>query len=312
MSYKVRAFKVFIASPSDVLQEREIVRSVISRWNSINSEREKIVLIPIGWESNAAPEMGKPAQDYINMDILDDCDIVIGIFWTKVGTPTRKFTSGSIEEVLRPSPNRRLTMIYFSNKPVPPSDLDPEQNAALQKFKAEVQKKSFYSTFSNESDLSEKLYQHIQVKINEGKLRPKWDSDIVSGIKNDKDLAQAIEKHFPLVAENVLKNIIYEEHSEEVWSAITNKLIKSPSHMCDSLLFLAKAGACNNPVFRNGCVQLASKSQPDFCTFINDLYSINRYEFEQLFRSDLLTDNDFRNYLNKIVKRDQEAMNKDD
>ena len=48
MSYKVRAFKVFIASPSDVLQEREIVRSVISRWNSINSEREKIVLIPIG------------------------------------------------------------------------------------------------------------------------------------------------------------------------------------------------------------------------------------------------------------------------
>lgn len=71
MSYKARVFRVFIASPSDVLLEREITRNVLEQWNSINSEREKIVLVPIGWETNAAPEMGRPAQDYINMDILD-------------------------------------------------------------------------------------------------------------------------------------------------------------------------------------------------------------------------------------------------
>lgn len=78
MSYKARVFRVFIASPSDVLLEREITRNVLEQWNSINSEREKIVLVPIGWETNAAPEMGRPAQDYINMDILDTCDVVIG------------------------------------------------------------------------------------------------------------------------------------------------------------------------------------------------------------------------------------------
>ena len=89
MSYKARVFRVFIASPSDVLLEREITRNVLEQWNSINSEREKIVLVPIGWETNAAPEMGRPAQDYINMDILDTCDVVIGIFWTRAGTPTR-------------------------------------------------------------------------------------------------------------------------------------------------------------------------------------------------------------------------------
>ena len=57
MSYKARVFRVFIASPSDVLLEREITRNVLEQWNSINSEREKIVLVPIGWETNAAPEM---------------------------------------------------------------------------------------------------------------------------------------------------------------------------------------------------------------------------------------------------------------
>ena len=101
MSYKARVFRVFIASPSDVLLEREITRNVLEQWNSINSEREKIVLVPIGWETNAAPEMGRPAQDYINMDILDTCDVVIGIFWTRAGTPTRNAASGSIEEILK-------------------------------------------------------------------------------------------------------------------------------------------------------------------------------------------------------------------
>lgn len=138
MSYKARVFRVFIASPSDVLLEREITRNVLEQWNSINSEREKIVLVPIGWETNAAPEMGRPAQDYINMDILDTCDVVIGIFWTRAGTPTRNAASGSIEEILRESPKRRITMLYFSNKPIPPSRVDTNQTLELIKFKNKV------------------------------------------------------------------------------------------------------------------------------------------------------------------------------
>ena len=67
--------------------------------------------------------------------------------------------------------------------------------------------------------------------------------------------------------------------------------------MCDALIFLAQIGACNNLVFRNGCVELAQKSQPDFCTFLDDLKSINRYEFEKLYNSELLQDDEFKKYL---------------
>lgn len=311
MSYKARAFKVFIASPSDVLPEREVIRSTLERWNSINSEREKIVLIPIGWETNAAPEMGRPAQDYINMDILDSCDVVIGVFWTRVGTSTKNSASGSIEEVLRPSPNRRLTMLYFSNEPIPPNDLDTAQAQALQKFKKKIAKMSYYNEFSDERDLSDKLYRHIQVKVNEGKFRPKRDSDIIAAIDNDEALANKISQYYPQVAQNVLEQIIYQDHSDAVWNAITEKLLKSPSRMSNSLIFLAKVGACNNPVFRNGCIRLSAESQPDFCTFLDELFSINRYEFEQLFRSDLLTDDKFRSYLNEVINRDKNAERED-
>jgi hypothetical protein len=207
MSYKARVFRVFIASPSDVLLEREITRNVLEQWNSINSEREKIVLVPIGWETNAAPEMGRPAQDYINMDILDTCDVVIGIFWTRAGTPTRNAASGSIEEILRESPKRRITMLYFSNKPIPPSRVDTDQTLELIKFKNKVKKLSYYDVFEDEKDLESKLYRHIQVKVNEGKFRPMWDSDIIAASENDEELANQINNHFPLVAENVLKRL---------------------------------------------------------------------------------------------------------
>lgn len=306
MSYNVRAFKVFIASPGDVSREREIVRSVIERWNSVNSESTKIILVPIGWETNAAPEMGRTAQDYINMDILDSCDVVIGIFWTRVGTPTRNHVGGSIEEVLRPSENRRLTMLYFSNKLIQPDCINTKQYKQLIDFKEKVKKCSLYSEFSDERDLSEKLYQHIQVKINEGKFRVKWDSDIIAAIGDDNLMAQEIRNHFPLVAENVLKSIIYQQHSDEVWDAIVERLSVSPPRLSESLLFIARMGACRNIVFAKGCPKLAETNQAEFCVFLNNLYSINRYEFGRLFDSGLLTDVNYMNFLNGVIQSEKE------
>lgn len=46
MSYNAKVYKVFIASPDDVQKEREIVRSVIMRWNAINAESKKLYYYP--------------------------------------------------------------------------------------------------------------------------------------------------------------------------------------------------------------------------------------------------------------------------
>lgn len=197
MSYQARAFKVFIASPGDVAREREVIRAVIERWNSIDSQQNKMVLIPIGWETNAAPEMGRAAQDYINMDILDSCDVVIGVFWTRVGTPTRTHASGSIEEILCSSANRRLTMLYFSKKAIPHDLIDPEQYSSLLKFKEEVNSNSYYCEFNDEQSLADMLYQHIHIKVNEGKFRPNWTSDYIASIQDDTKMAQEIRNSFP-------------------------------------------------------------------------------------------------------------------
>ena len=45
MSFDAKVYKVLIASPGDVPDERTAISEVISNWNNINSEQQKVVLI---------------------------------------------------------------------------------------------------------------------------------------------------------------------------------------------------------------------------------------------------------------------------
>ena len=79
MNYSSEFFKVMNASTGDVASERSIIRDVIYEWNAVHSKSRSIVLLPIGWESHSSPEMGESPQEIINNQILDKCDLLIGV-----------------------------------------------------------------------------------------------------------------------------------------------------------------------------------------------------------------------------------------
>lgn len=303
MSYNAKVYKVFIASPDDVKNEREVVRSVIMRWNAINAENKHMVLLPVGWETHAAPEIGRLAQDYINEEVLDKCDILIGIFWTKLGSHTKKSKSGTVEEILRHISEHKLAMLYFSTKGLP-NNVDLKQVNMVRDFKNEIMKKSFYGEFSDCSDLENKLYSHLEIKISEGKFRSTWDSDILAKITDDTELVKQINGHFPLVSKNLLQNIIDEDRRDDVWMAIIQKLAKSPADLRDSLIFMAKRGAFRHKAYEEGYKALAEKSQSDFGNFMSELYSINKYEFEYIYKQGYFQDSPFRQRLLELIKKE--------
>ncbi|MDE6946367.1 MAG: DUF4062 domain-containing protein [Anaeroplasmataceae bacterium] len=303
MSYNAKVYKVFIASPDDVRNEREIVRSVIMRWNAINAESKKIVLLPVGWETHAAPETGKSAQEYINEEVLDKCDILIGIFWTKLGIPTKIAKSGTVEEIQRHISEHKLAMLYFSTKEIP-NDVDLEQLKLVRNFKEEIRSKSLYGEFLDERDLENKLYSHLEIKIAEGKIQSTRDSDILARIQNDDELVAEINNHFPLVAKNLLQRIIDEYRSDEVWNSIINKLSNSPADLRESLIFMAKRGAFRHKAFVEGYNVLAKCSQVDFGNFMSTLYSINKFEFYDIYNKGLLEDSPFTTRLLELISKD--------
>jgi len=98
--------------------EREIARQVIYDWNAAHAESEKAVLQPIGWETHSYPEMGEPSQEIINRLVIKS-DILVAIFWSRLGSPTGVAASGTIEEIEKHFGAKIPTMIYFSNALLP-------------------------------------------------------------------------------------------------------------------------------------------------------------------------------------------------
>ncbi len=170
MSFKANVNYVFIASPSDVTKEREIVRESISEWNALHSFEKKTILLPIGWEKNVYPILENRPQESINRQILESADILIGIFWTRLGTPTGDFESGSVEEIKKHYEAGKPTMIYFSSQPVKLDSVDPDQYQNLLAFKEWCQSKGIIENFESDTELFRKLNRHLTLLSNDHEL----------------------------------------------------------------------------------------------------------------------------------------------
>ncbi len=117
--------------------------------------------MPVSWETHTSPEQGVRAQALINSRVLKDCDLLIGVFWTRLGTPTGKAPSGTVEEIHEHIKDGKPAMIYFSSKPVPPQNLDQEQFNALQAFKSQCEKDGLIEQFKDTIEFKEKVTQQL-------------------------------------------------------------------------------------------------------------------------------------------------------
>lgn len=183
MSYEAKVFNVMIASPGDVASERTIIRDVIYEWNAVHSQKRNIVLLPVGWETHSSPEMGNPAQTIINHQILDKCDLLIGVFWTRIGTPTTEYASGTVEEIEKHIQNNKPAMLYFSSQPVVYDTVDHEQYTQLTAFKRSCQNRALYESYDNHAIFRDKFYRQLQLKLNEHEMfnfeRNNADNEII-------------------------------------------------------------------------------------------------------------------------------------
>lgn len=166
MTFQANVLRVMIASPGDVAQERKAVTEEILRWNDANAFARKLILAPVKWETHSTPQQGGHPQAIINRQLLDDADIMVAIFGTRIGTPTEGYISGTVEEIKKHVAAGRTAKIYFSDVPVPPSSLDAEQYAQLQAFRKECQTTGLYATFGSVQQLRTDFGHHLDLELN--------------------------------------------------------------------------------------------------------------------------------------------------
>jgi hypothetical protein len=166
MSYDARVVKVMIASPGDVSTERQAVREILNEWNSIHSEDRGLVLLPIGWETHSTPAMGDRPQAIINKQILANCDLLVAMFWTRIGSPTGNAVSGTVEEIEEHLRVGKPAMLYFSSALVCPDSVDEEQYRALKEFKQECYKRGLVEAYDSVGEFRDKFSRQLSQTIN--------------------------------------------------------------------------------------------------------------------------------------------------
>ena len=165
MAYDSRVYRVLIASPSDVEEEREIAVRVIQEWNDLYSYSRKVVLLPLRWETHTAPEYGTRPQEVINRAIVDQCDLLVGIFWTRIGSPTGASESGTLEEIERVGKAEKPVMLYFSKVEIDPDKIDFAQTERLRHFKSTTYPKGLIESYKKLIEFRDKFARQLELKL---------------------------------------------------------------------------------------------------------------------------------------------------
>ena len=159
---------IFLAAPGDVSEECGRLDRIVTDLNSSMARRTGVRLELMRWNRDASPTIANSPQDGINSQI-PEYDILIGILWHTIGTPTENHASGTVEEYelakAQHAENSESVEIMFYFKTSPPrslKDLDTKQYQGVLDFKERIGKEGvLYAEFQSIEEFSSKIQMDL-------------------------------------------------------------------------------------------------------------------------------------------------------
>lgn len=174
-------YRLLVASPGDVKAERKAVVEAVNEWNRWHGAERRAVFLPSLWETDVAPAMGERPQEIVNRQIVEDADLLVGIFWTRLGTPAGGNESGTVEEIRKVWERRggENVLLYFSSKALSPEKLDSAEYARLKAFKQECRGKGIVQDFRSPAQIKGMIDRHLSSRAQElvGRAEDVWVDD---------------------------------------------------------------------------------------------------------------------------------------
>lgn len=99
-----KIYHIFLASPGDMTEERQMVREFFDRYNRNTANPHQLEFKVIDWENYSSIGLGRP-QELITRQTLEKFKnslvLFIGLLGQRFGTPTGGYDSGTEEEFYR-------------------------------------------------------------------------------------------------------------------------------------------------------------------------------------------------------------------
>lgn len=163
--FDAHVLKVLISCPGDTTEEVEAVKQALHGWNRDRSESAQVILLPRHWKSDAVPRVGTGSgRGVINEQLVDDADIVIALFDSRLGQATAAAVSGTAEEIQRAIDAGKHIHVWFSNEPIPRS-ADLDQVAALNAFRDNLESQGLLGDYDSSPDLAYEVRSAIEADL---------------------------------------------------------------------------------------------------------------------------------------------------
>lgn len=146
--FAANTYRIMIGCPGDIREEKDIAIKVINRWTILHAEQFATVLLPIHWTISSYPEYGAHPQTLLNGQFVNKSDMLIGIFGARIGSPTDKSMSGTIEEIEEHIKAGKPVMLFF-RKQNDTSTIPASEIEKLQSFKTKIRDYNLFSEYDS-------------------------------------------------------------------------------------------------------------------------------------------------------------------
>lgn len=294
----MKEFTIFIGSPDDVKEEREIIEEVIEDTNKYYEHDEKIPSLKLIKLTTDVRSMivNQEAQTVIDKQIEGKYNVFIGVLWKKFGSPTEEYNSGTEQEFYNAynkhleNPSSMEIMFYFCTK-VPQSlnDINGKQYAAVENFKNELQNnKGLYKEYSNIDQFKEIIKSDLIKLVTE-----KITFDELDETEENDGLLDLMDDYF----DNFNKSKLEME-------SLSNDLYNSANKLNELNAKQVKTREETRNYFNTASETLdnISNDLDNHCPLIVETFTLGINSFNSLikFHGDLMTETDMSETINSI------------
>lgn len=157
----VQLFRVFVGAPSDVTEELTIIRGRIEEWNRDHGPTTRARVEFTHWRTHSYPAVEGRPQQTLNKQVVDKADIIVAIFRDRLGSPTGKAASGTVEEIQRGVRQRKAVMVYFGNIQTPGARPRRDEAERVEQFRKQLGAAALYHTHTDLQSFESAFRQHL-------------------------------------------------------------------------------------------------------------------------------------------------------
>lgn len=159
----VTIYDLLISCPGDVTDYLEIIKESVESFNRTFGNLNNIEVVTKHWSTNSYPESGDKPQELLNKQFVRDCDAAVAVFWTRFGTPTDKYGSGTEEEIEEMLLAKKQVFMYFLNSPINLSELNQDQYRKVLEFREKYKDKGIYAIVDDKFDFQRQFTNHLSL-----------------------------------------------------------------------------------------------------------------------------------------------------